>query len=64
MDDERKPAKMKPMDYQLCKLLLEMSYVDTFEKDEEIRKRYEKYLKEKKNGLQKSRRRPSVSSKD
>ena len=40
------------MDYQLFKLLLEMSYVDTFEKDEEIKKRYEEYLKEKKNGLQ------------
>ena len=52
------------MDYQLFKLLLEMSYVDTFEKDEEIRKRYEEYLKEKKNGLQNSRRRPSVPSKD
>ena len=52
------------MDYHLFKLLLEMSYVDTFEKDEEIKKRYEEYLKEKKNGLQKSRRRPSVSSKD
>ena len=52
------------MDYQLFKLLLEMSYVDTFEKDEEIKKRYKEYLKEKKNGLQKSRRRSSVSSKD
>ena len=52
------------MDYHLFKLLLEMSYVDTFEKDEEIKKRYEKYLKEKENGLQKSRTRSSVPSED
>ena len=52
------------MEYKLFKLLLEMSYVDTFEKDEEIKKRYEKYLKEKENGLHKSRTRSSVTSED
>ena len=37
------------MDYRLFKLMLEMSYVDTYGKDDKIRKLYEKYLKEKEN---------------
>jgi len=35
------------IDYKLFKLLQEMSYVDTFGKDEVIRKQYKKYLMEK-----------------
>ena len=52
------------MDYHLFKLMLEMAYVDTYGKDDKIKKRYEKYLKEKENGLQKSRTRSSVPSED
>ena len=38
--------------YLLFKLLKEMAYKDTFEKDEEIRKEYDEYIKkEKKGGL-------------
>ena len=35
------------IDYKLFKLLQEISYVDTFGKDEVIRKQYKKYLMEK-----------------
>ena len=32
------------MDYKLFKLLKEMAYVDTFEKDDKIREMYKEYL--------------------
>ncbi len=35
------------IDYKLFKLLQEISYVDTFGKDEVIRKQYKQYLMEK-----------------
>ncbi len=35
------------IDYKLFKLLQEISYVDTFGKDEVIRKQYKKHLMEK-----------------
>ena len=39
--------KINVTDYTLFKLLKEISYVDTFGKDEIIRKQYKKYLMEK-----------------
>ena len=36
------------LDYKLFKLLQELSYVDTFGKDEMIRKKYREYLKDQK----------------
>ena len=36
------------MDYRLFKLMLEMSYVDTYGKDDKVQKLYKKYLEEKK----------------
>ena len=36
------------VDYTLFKLLQELSYVDTFGKDEMIRKQYREYLKDQK----------------
>ena len=35
------------MDYKLFKLLKEMAYVDTFEKDDKIREMYKEYLNKK-----------------
>ena len=35
------------MDYRLFKLMLEMSYVDTYGKDDKVQKLYKKYLEEK-----------------
>lgn len=34
----------QPMSYLLFKLTKEMNYQDTFEKDEKIKKEYQKYL--------------------
>ena len=39
--------KINVTDYTLFKLLKEISYVDTFGKDQVIRKQYKKYLMEK-----------------
>ena len=39
--------KINVISYTLFKLLKEISYVDTFGKDEVIRKQYKKYLMEK-----------------
>ena len=39
--------KINVISYTLFKLLKEISYVDTFGKDEIIRKQYKKYLMEK-----------------
>ena len=39
------------VDYTLFKLLQELSYVDTFGKDEMIRKQYREYLRNKKKTL-------------
>jgi|TARA_Y100000289_G_C3792565_1_gene84823 hypothetical protein len=36
----------KPLSYWLFKLRLEFHHVDTFGKDDKIRKQYEQYLKE------------------
>ena len=39
------------VDYTLFKLLQELSYVDTFGKDDMIRKQYREYLRNKKKTL-------------
>ena len=55
------------MDYRLFKLMLEMSYVDTYGKDDKIRKLYKKYLEEKKQDESNdgsSGTRPTVPSND
>ena len=39
-------SSMRAISYQLFKLLKEMAYEDTFEKDEQIRQAYERYLKD------------------
>ncbi len=39
------------LDYKLFKLLQELSYVDTFGKDDMIRKQYREYLRNKKKTL-------------
>tara|TARA_R110002051_G_scaffold100647_1_gene171043 strand:+ start:21513 stop:21803 length:291 start_codon:yes stop_codon:yes gene_type:complete len=41
------------VNYQLFKLLKEMSYVDTFEQDEKIRKMYKQYMFNKKEVMTK-----------
>ncbi len=53
------------MDYRLFKLMLEMSYVDTYGKDDKVQELYKKYLKEKKqneNNDGDSGTRPTVPS--
>ena len=55
------------MDYQLFKLMCEMSHMDTFGKDKKIRQLYKRYLWEKKyneNNTTDNRSRPRFPSKD
>ena len=55
------------MDYRLFKLMLEMSYVDTYGKDDKVQKLYKKYLEEKKqneNNNGDSGSRPGFPSED
>ena len=54
------------MDYHLFKLMLERAYVDTYGKDDKIKKLYEKYLKEKENesNNRNGGTRPTVPSND
>jgi hypothetical protein len=47
---------MRAISYQLFKLLKEMAYEDTFEKDEQIRQAYERYLKDLKEKTYKNER--------
>jgi hypothetical protein len=52
------------MDYKLFKLLKEMSYVNTFEQDEKIKKMYKEYIrKEKENDNRRQIRESSKISK-
>ena len=52
------------IDYKLFKLLQEISYVDTFGKDEVIRKKYKQHLmeKHKNDNRRKTRKGISISS--